>query len=74
MVVQWDKGDHNFFFNRFVDCDTYINIDKPNNIIPNKVSYNSYYTEMITYRPHIYLPVKASTLDELKLEHPELFL
>ena len=74
MVVQWDKGDHAFFFNKFVDCNTYINIDNPDNVIPHKLSYNSYYTDMIKYRPHLYLPVKASTLDELKLEHPELFI
>lgn len=73
MVVQYRKNWPVYFY-MFGDCSTYVNITYPNNIVPHPSDYNSYYVDMLERKPHLYLPVKASTLDELKLEHPELFL
>ena len=73
MVVQWHK-DQPIFFNIFENGGAYINIADPYNILPYVVDYDAYCISMINRKPYLYFPVKASTLDELKLEHPELFL
>ena len=73
MVIQWRKNQP-IFFNIFENGGAYINIADPYNILPYVVDYDSYYVGILERKPYLYIPVKASTFDELKLEHPELFL
>lgn len=73
MVVQWDKNAP-IFLNVFTyNKNFYFDLHK-GLVKLHYNTYESYYEELLNYTPHFYLPVKASTLDELKLEHPELFL
>lgn len=73
MVVQWYK-DQPTYFNVFENCPAFINLSEPITTMPHTLDYDAYYISMVDRKPYLYLPVKASTLDELKLEHPELFL
>lgn len=73
MVVQSYKSLPTYFVT-FGNCTTLINLTEPNGNISHILDYDSFYTDIIEHKPYLYISVKASTLDELKLEHPELFL
>ena len=73
MVVQWHK-DQSTYFNIFENCPAFVNLTNPRDILPHVLDYDAYYIGVLDRKPYLYFPVKASTLDELKLEHPELFL
>ena len=73
MVVQWYKYQATYF-NIFENCPAFVNLTNPSNSLPHVLDYDSYYTNMLDLKPYFYFPVKSSTLDEIKLEHPELFI
>ena len=75
MIVQWHKYEP-ISLGIFDENTHTVFIDTTNGNIRifETINYKSYYSDILNYTPLLYFPVKASTLDELKLEHPELFL
>lgn len=73
MIVQWER-ESAIFFNVFDTKNPFYSNISNGKWRPTRTSYDKYYAIIVDRNPHLYIPVKSTTIDELRLEHPELFI